>query len=56
MTKKWILGAILGAALVIPTGRRSHEGHAHKVLGTVSRHQRDSARLKTPDGRPSSRN
>jgi len=51
MTKKWIFGAILGAALVIPAAARAHEGHAHKVLGTVSAIGATQLELKTPEGK-----
>lgn len=51
MTKKWILGAVLAAALLIPVAAGAHEGHAHKVMGTVSALQGNRVELKTPDGK-----
>jgi hypothetical protein len=51
MTKKWILGALLGAALVVPGVARAHEGHAHKVMGTVSAVTATQMQLKTPEGK-----
>jgi hypothetical protein len=51
MTKNWILGAILGAALVMPAAVRAHEGHAHKVMGTVSALTATQMQLKTPEGK-----
>lgn len=51
MTKKWIFGAVLAAALVIPAAARAHEGHAHKVMGTVTALNANRVDLKTPDGK-----
>ena len=51
MTKKWILGAILGAALVISGVARAHEGHTHKFMGTVSAVTAIEMQLKTPEGK-----
>ena len=51
MTKKWILGAMLGAALVVPGVARAHEGHPHKVMGTVSAVTATQMQLKTPEGK-----
>jgi hypothetical protein len=51
MTKTWILGVVLAAALVIPGVARAHEGHAHKVMGTVSAVTATQIELKTPEGK-----
>lgn len=51
MTYKWIFGAILAAALVMPAVARAHEGHAHKVLGTVSAVTANTVEMKTPEGK-----
>jgi hypothetical protein len=51
MTNKWILGAILAAMLVIPAAVQAHEGHAHKVMGTVSAVTATQLELKTPEGK-----
>ena len=51
MTKKWILGAGLAAALLVPVATWAHEGHAHKVLGTVSAISATQLELKTPEGK-----
>ena len=48
---KWILGAILGAALIIPGVALAHEGHPHKVMGTVSAVTATEMQLKTPEGK-----
>ena len=51
MTKKSILAVVLGAALIIPAAAVAHEGHAHKVMGTVSALTATSVELKTPEGK-----
>ena len=51
MTKTWIVGAILAAALVIPAAAGAHEGHAHKFMGTVSAVTATQIELKTPEGK-----
>ena len=51
MSKNWILGAILGAAFFMPAAVRAHEGHAHKVMGTVSAVTATRMQLKTPEGK-----
>ena len=43
--KKWMIGLMmLALALAIPAVARAHEGHAHKVMGTV-------VMVKTTDGK-----
>ena len=51
MTKTWIVGAILAAALVLPAVARAHEGHAHKVMGTISSVDGSNLMVKTTDGK-----
>ena len=51
MTTKWVLGAILALALVVPTVTRAHEGHAHKVMGTVSAASPTKLEVQTTDGK-----
>ena len=51
MRYQWIFGAILAAALVMPTAARAHEGHAHKVMGTVSAISANQFEMKTPEGK-----
>jgi hypothetical protein len=50
--KKWIVAAaLLAAAVVAPRLARAHEGHAHKVLGTVSSIDGTNLMVKTTDGK-----
>jgi len=51
MRKSVMVGVILVAALAIPVGLRAHEGHAHKVMGTVTLRTGNQVELKTPDGK-----
>ena len=51
MTYKWIFGAILVAALIMPAAAWAHEGHAHKMLGTVSALAANMFEMKTPEGK-----
>ncbi|HLG54262.1 MAG TPA: DUF5666 domain-containing protein [Vicinamibacterales bacterium] len=51
MSKTWIVGVALMAALAIPAVSRAHEGHAHKVMGTVSTLSEKQFEVKTTDGK-----
>ena len=49
MNKNWIVVIALVGALVIPAVARAHEGHAHKVMGTVSSVEGNNLMVKTTD-------
>ena len=51
MNKNWIVVIALAGALVLPTAARAHEGHAHKVMGTVSGVEGSNVMVKTADGK-----
>ena len=51
MSKRFILGMALAAALALPAYARAHEGHAHKVMGTITTHQENHLEVKTKDGK-----
>lgn len=53
MRGRFILGLALVAALAIPKPARAHEGHVHKVMGTVSLHHDDHLDVKATDGKTS---
>lgn len=53
MTKRFIIGAALVAALAIPAYARAHEGHAHKVMGTVTTLHENHLEVKATDGKTS---
>lgn len=53
MTREFILGVALIAALAIPRYARAHEGHAHKVMGTVSMLHENHLEVKATDGKTS---
>jgi hypothetical protein len=51
MVRKLIVAGIFVAALAGPTLVRAHEGHAHKLMGTVSSVDGDHISVKTTDGK-----
>ena len=51
MTRPFVIGAALVAVLAIPTFARAHEGHAHKIMGTVSMRHDNHLEVKTTDGK-----
>lgn len=51
MLKKSIVALALAGALVIPVAARAHEGHTHKVMGTVSSIDGKNVTVKTTDGK-----
>jgi hypothetical protein len=48
-----MLGAVLAAALAIPSYARAHEGHPHKVMGTVTMRHENHLEVKATDGKTS---
>ena len=53
MSKRFVIGAALLAALAIPAYVRAHEGHAHKVMGTVTTLHEKHLEVKATDGKSS---
>src|SRR5262245_52108028 len=51
MRMKWMVGLALAVALLVPASARAHEGHAHKVMGTVSSVDGMNLMVKTTDGK-----
>ena len=51
MSRQWTLGVILATALLIPAVAPAHEGHAHKVMGTVSSIEGTNLMVKMADGK-----
>ena len=51
MTRRFILVAALVAALAIPGYSFAHEGHAHKVMGTITMAMADHVMLKDKDSK-----
>jgi hypothetical protein len=50
--KKWMIGLVMVAlAVVAPAAARAHEGHAHKVMGTVASVDGMKVRVRTADGK-----
>lgn len=53
MTRRFISGAALAAALSIPGYALAHEGHVHKVMGTVEMRHENHLEVKATDGKTS---
>ena len=51
MSRKFVVGLVLVAALAIPAVVRAHGGHTHKVMGTVSAVTDKQVEVKTTDGK-----
>lgn len=51
MNTKWIVGVALIAAVAFPMSVWAHEGHAHKVMGTVSAVTAKQLDVKATDGK-----
>lgn len=51
MMKKWVVGVMVAAALVLPAAVRGHGGHIHKIMGTLSGVQEKAVEVKTRDGK-----
>ena len=51
MNRKWIIAVVIAGALIVPMSARAHDGHAHKVMGTVSSVEGNSVTVKTTDGK-----
>ena len=51
MNRMWLTTVALTVALSVPCAVRAHEGHVHKVLGTVASVQGNHVEVKTTDGK-----
>jgi len=51
MTRRFFFGAALIAALAIPGYALAHEGHPHKVMGTVATLHENHLEVKATDGK-----
>jgi hypothetical protein len=49
--KHWILGLLMTATLGLPATTYAHEGHAHKVMGTIASVDGKTLSVKTADGK-----
>lgn len=53
MTRRVVLAIALAAALIVPGFAFAHEGHAHKVMGTVEARHDNHLEVKATDGKTS---
>ena len=51
MSKRVILAIAVAAVLAIPAYSRAHEGHAHKVMGTITARHENHLEVRTKDGK-----
>ena len=51
MGGRWLIGVALAAVLLMPASARAHEGHAHKIMGTISSIGGFDWMVKTTDGK-----
>ena len=51
MNKGLIAASLLAAALLVPRYARAHEGHVHKVMGTVATRHENHLEVKATDGK-----
>lgn len=51
MTRRWIVGVALLGVLALPVVGLAHEGHAHKVMGTISAVTDSQIEIKATDGK-----
>ena len=51
MNKQWIFAVVVIGALALPIRAMAHEGHTHKIMGTVSSVQGNHLEVKTADGK-----
>src|SRR5688572_29931403 len=49
--KKWIVGGVIALALALPVAPSAHQGHVHKLLGTVASIQGNRVDVKGTDGK-----
>jgi translation initiation factor IF-1 len=49
--RRSVVRAALAAVLLIPVAARAHEGHLHKVMGTVTSIETGQVAVKTTDGK-----
>ena len=50
MTRRLIVSAVLLGALTIPAYAFAHEGHVHKIMGTVSMQHENHLEVTSADG------
>ena len=53
MNRAVIAAALLAAALLVPRYLRAHEGHVHKVMGTVATRHQNHLQVKATNGKTS---
>jgi nitrate reductase NapAB chaperone NapD len=50
-TTKWVVALVVAGALIVPAVARAHEGHVHKVMGTITTVEGNTVNVKTTAGK-----
>ena len=50
MKRVWLVLMFLGVALMVPRSTAAHDGHVHKIMGTVTARDAKHLKVKTPSG------
>lgn len=50
MNTKWLVASILATALLVPVAAWAHDGHAHKIMGTITARDDKHVQVRTPSG------
>ena len=53
MSRRYVAAAMIALSLMVPTYVRAHEGHKHKVMGTVVTLREHDLQVETTDGKSS---
>jgi hypothetical protein len=51
MGRKGMAAVALAVTMIVPVAARAHEGHTHKVMGTVAQRHDNQLEVKTTDGK-----
>lgn len=51
MARRRLIGVALAAVLLIPAATRAHEGHLHRIMGTIATIDGSNWTVKTTDGK-----
>ena len=50
MNRTWVIAALMMATVMLPRIVAGHDGHVHKIMGTVTARDAKHVEVKTPSG------
>jgi hypothetical protein len=50
MRPRWLITTILAMVFAVPMAVRAHDGHVHRIMGTVTARDAKHVEVKTPSG------